>query len=169
MVKTIFIFLFVLIFGNETKAHLQSDSTIVYAFLSTECPMCIAYTPVLNQIAADYKNTPVKVVGVFPNFYTTDSLVAEYQKSYPIDFEIIIDSHLELTNRFDATITPEVFVVKNGQVLYKGLIDNAYFRPGKRRGKTSEYYLRAALSAITSNKEPLLPFTTTIGCAIVKN
>jgi thiol-disulfide isomerase/thioredoxin len=169
MVKTILIFLIALIFGNEIKAQLQSDSTIVYAFLSTECPMCIAYTPVLNQIAADYKNTPVKVVGVFPNFYTTDALVTEYKKEHPIDFEIIIDSHLDLTNKFGATITPEVFVVKNDQVLYKGLIDNAYFRPGKRRGKTSEYYLRAALSAITSNKKPLLPFTNTIGCAIVKN
>ena len=163
------IFLIVLLGTLRVEAKVERDSVVVYAFLSTICPMCIAYTPVLNQIAAEFGAKQVKVVGVFPNFYTSDSLVNLYRKEQPIDFEVIIDRDLALTNKFGATLTPEVFVVSNNQVLYQGLIDDSYFRPGKRRGKTSKHYLKTALNAIIHNQKPSLSYTQSIGCAIVKN
>jgi peroxiredoxin len=142
----------------------------VYVFLSDECPMCQGYAPVLNQLTADYAQKGVEIIGVFPNYYSTDSSILAFKTEYAIQFKTIKDSTFTLTNRFNATITPQVFLENTeGVLLYAGQIDDTYFRAGKRRGTTSEHYLKAAIEAILANKKPTINKTKPIGCVIVKD
>ena len=154
------------VFGqNQTQKRLKA-----YVFLSDECPMCQGYAPVLNQLAADFREKGVEIIGVFPNYYATDSSITAFKTEYHIDFQTIRDSNFTLTNRFKASITPQVFLENTeGTILYNGQINDAYFRAGKRRGTTSEHYLKAAIEAILANKKPNVSETKAIGCVIVKD
>jgi thiol-disulfide isomerase/thioredoxin len=148
-----------------------------YVFLSDECPMCQGYAPVLNQLNADFGKKGVEIIGVFPNYYATDSSILAFKKEYNITFKTIKDTTFTLTNRFKASITPQVFLVNTaqngiyteGSLLYAGQIDDAYFRAGKRRGTTSEYYLKDAIEAVLSNKKPTISETKSIGCVLVRD
>ena len=132
--------------------------------------MCQGYAPVLNQLAADFQGKDVDIIGVFPNYYATDSSILAFKSEYHIDFQIIKDTDFILTNRFKASITPQVFLENTeGVVLYNGQIDDAYFRAGKRRGTISERYLKAAIEAVLANKKPNIGETKAIGCVIVKD
>ena len=150
---------------NPTEKRLKA-----YVFLSDECPMCQGYAPVLNQLAADYESKGVDIIGVFPNYYATDSSILAYKNEYAIRFTTIKDSIFTLTNHFKASTTPQVFVEnREGVLLYAGQIDDAYFRAGKRRGTTSEHYFKAAIDAILINKKPEIKETKAIGCVIVRD
>lgn len=141
-----------------------------YVFLSDECPMCQGYAPVLNQLAADYKVKGVDFIGVFPNYYATDSSILAFKTEYNITFTTVKDSAFQLTNHFNASITPQVFLENTeGSLLYAGQIDNAYFRAGKRRGTTSDYYLKSAIEAILNNQKPSIEKTQSVGCVIVRD
>ena len=175
-----FLFLYPLsitpLFGqNATEKRLKA-----YVFLSDECPMCQGYAPVLNQLAVDFQAKGVEIIGVFPNYYATDSAIAAFKTEYHIDFQTVRDTNFILTNQFKASTTPQVFLVTRtsddisslgteGAVLYNGQIDDAYFRAGKRRGTTSEHYLKAAIDAILNNKKPDISETKAIGCVIVRD
>ena len=154
------------IFGqNSTEKRLKA-----YVFLSDECPMCQGYAPVLNQLAADFREKGVDIIGVFPNYYATDSSILAFKTEYHIDFQTIRDSNFIWVNRFKASITPQVFLENREEgILYSGQIDDAYFRAGKRRGTTSERYLKAAIEAVLANKKPDINETKAIGCVIVKD
>jgi thiol-disulfide isomerase/thioredoxin len=150
---------------NATEKRLKA-----YVFLSDECPMCQGYAPVLNQLATDYESKGVELIGVFPNYYATDSSILAYKNEYNIQFKTIKDSTFTLTNHFKASTTPQVFVENTeGVLLYAGQIDDAYFRAGKRRGTTSEHYLKVAIDAILEGKKPEIKETKAIGCVIVRD
>ena len=154
------------IFGQKTLGNRLK----AYVFLSDECPMCQGYAPVLNQLVADFKGKGVEIIGVFPNYYATDSSILAFKREYSITFTTIKDSAFQLTNHFNASITPQVFLENTeGILLYAGQIDNAYFRAGKRRGTTSEYYLKSAIKAVLNNQKSPIEKTQSIGCVIVKN
>ena len=154
------------IFGQKTLEKRLN----AYVFLSDECPMCQGYAPVLNQLAADFKDKGVDIIGVFPNYYATDSSILAFKTEYSITFTTIKDSAFQLTNRFNASITPQVFLEnRGGELLYAGQIDNAYFRAGKRRGTTSENYLKTAIEAVLNNQKPTIEKTQSIGCVIVRD
>ncbi len=143
---------------------------IAYVFLSDECPMCQGYAPVLNQLAANYESKGVELVGVFPNYYATDSAIGAFKKEYNITFKMRRDSGFILTNRLGASITPQVFVENTeGVLLYSGQIDDAYFRAGKRRGTTTFHYLKDAIDSLLINKKPTVEMTKAVGCVIVKD
>jgi thiol-disulfide isomerase/thioredoxin len=150
---------------NPTEKRLKA-----YVFLSDECPMCQGYAPVLNQLSVDYEKKGVELIGVFPNYYATDSSILAYKSEYNIRFTTIKDSTFTLTNRFKASTTPQVFLENTeGVVLYAGQIDDAYFRAGKRRGTTSEHYLKVAIDAILEGRKPEIKETKAIGCVIVRD
>ena len=150
---------------NSTEKRFKA-----YVFLSDECPMCQGYAPVLNQLAADFREKGVEIIGIFPNYYATDSSITAFKIEYHIDFQTIRDTDFIFTNRFKAGITPQVFLEnREGVILYNGQIDDAYFRAGKRRGTTSERYLKAAIEAVLANKKPDVSETKAIGCVIVKD
>ncbi|NJN33317.1 MAG: redoxin domain-containing protein [Saprospiraceae bacterium] len=146
-----------------------------YVFLSDECPMCQGYAPVLNKLAKDFEGR-VAFIGIFPNFYATDSSLTAFKKEYNLNFECLRDSNFFYTDHFKATVTPQIFIEKREKkasntegVLYAGQIDDAYFRAGKRRGTTSIHYVREVLNDFFDHKKPEFSETAAMGCIIVKD
>lgn len=146
---------------NSTK------ETTVYVFLSETCPICQSYTLPLKEIYSKYKDKQVKIIGIFPNYYSTKEGIDEFRKTYLIPFELILDTDAALTRHFKASITPEVFVESpDKKLLYSGRIDDSFYAIGKRRTVTSTSELLDALNAITSGKPVKNQKTQAVGCII---
>ncbi len=151
--------------------HVGVTQYKVYVFLSDGCPMCQGYAGTLIRLHEQYTLKGVEFVGVFPNYYVTDSAIGAFQTQFRLPFEVLKDENFALTDQFGADTTPQVFVTQaDGKtVVYKGLIDNAYFRRGKRRGTTSAFYLQDALDALLKQQKITTTETQAIGCVIVRN
>jgi len=158
------------LFCSMGALHNPAPKYTAYFFLSDGCPMCQGYAGTMNRLAQEYEGQGVRFVGIFPNFYVTDSAIASFRHDFDIHFELKKDSGFVLTERFKASITPEVFLTDaNDHVVYGGMIDNAYYQPGKRRGTTSIFYLKNALDNLLSNRPVGLAWSQPIGCVIVKD
>lgn len=67
-----------------------------------------------------------------------------------------------------ATVTPEAVVVdRNGEIRYRGRIDNFYADLGKPRQQITQHDLADALNAVLAGKPVLHPETKALGCYIV--
>ena len=65
----------------------------------------------------------------------------------------MLDPQHRLVKLAKATVTPEAVVFgKNGEVLYRGRIDDQYAALGKKRAAATRHDLFDALDAITAGK-----------------
>ena len=81
------------------------------------------------------------------------------------------DYYHKKKEKFEATVTPEVVVYNEskGQLIYRGRIDDAYARVGKRKRITTTSELKNVLESIRNNQPIMVSNTRAIGCFIGKN
>ena len=148
-----------------------NDSITVYVFLSETCPICQTLTLEIKKVYETYHDKGISFIGLFPNQRTSDkAAVRKFGKKYSIPFELKMDEHHEAVTQFSATVTPQIFVVRNAdsKVLYKGKADNHFEAIGQRRDVVTEHYLQNALSNLLNN-QPINPVETeAVGCFIQK-
>lgn len=165
------IFLILILSSITLTTSAQTDSLMVYIFLSETCPICKSTTPELQSLYADFANKGISFRGVFPNKSVSSIETREaFASKYKLKFPLVGDPEHSLTNQLNAQITPEVFVVrvKNNELIYRGLIDNSYIRVGKRRSITTAFYLRNALEQYLSGQVSTIQPTDAVGCFIQK-
>ena len=146
------------------KSHAKYE---VYVFLHDECVISQYYTIPLNELHKEFEDV-AEFSGVFPNPQVDIKRLRAFEKKYEIDFQLRMDPGFRQVKRFGATITPEVFVVDHGEVLYSGRIDNAYARVGKKRAHVTSHELRDVLEALRENRHPPVHHQPAIGCVITK-
>jgi len=166
-----FYFLSVFLFslnGVITPVNGQSDRISVYVFLLEDCVISQYYTLPLRDLHEEFASDDVKFIGVFPNRFSSKKGITQFKNKYKIPFELRYDYYQGLAEKMKATVTPEVVVYNETkeEILYKGRIDNTYFRVGKRRRITTTSELKDVLTAIKNNQLILTENTTAIGCFI---
>lgn len=161
---TLFSFSIQLNLFSQTKTVAPAT---VFVFLSESCPICQSYTLPLKELYKKYHTKNVSFIGVFPNQEITQQEIAEFKKKYTIPFELIADTGRFLVKKFNATITPEVFVeATEQQFIYSGRIDNSFYAVGKRRKLVTTHELEDALFQYTSGIPIPVPKTEAVGCMI---
>jgi len=163
-----FAFIFLLSFS---KSHAANDSLTVYIFFSEICPICQNQTYSIRELYKEFHGKSVGFVGVFPNYkHSTEKSIEKFGKKYKLNFPLMKDENHELTNKFDAKVTPQVFVCQseNEKLQYSGKIDNSFESIGRRRNVITEFYLRDALLELIQGKTVTLSVTQPVGCFIVK-
>jgi peroxiredoxin len=139
----------------------------VFVFLSETCPICQSYTLPLKSLYEKYHSQNVQFIGVFPNYYSTQKDVDEFKNKYHIPFLLVKDKEGILTNKLNATITPQVFIqTKSDSTIYSGRIDNSFYAIGKRRNIVTIMDLDDALSQYLAKKTIQNPKTQAVGCII---
>ena len=140
----------------------------VYFFLATTCPISQQYTAYINQFTKMAAEKNIQLILVFPAEKNkikpkVDRFIQEYHLSAPV----IIDKGFRLSKKFNAMVTPEVFVMnEKDQVLYHGAIDNWYFKLGENRMQITEHYLNDALEQALNQQPVVRPFVKPVGCFI---
>ena len=149
----------------------SKDGITVYVFLHESCLISQYYTLPLRKLHQEYCNKNIQFVGLFPNLSSKTDKIRSFKKKYKIPFELKTDFYHTKTDKFGATITPEVVVYNETkqQIIYKGRIDDSYARVGKRKRVTATSDLKNVLEAIVNDKSILVFETKAVGCFISKN
>ncbi|HEX9828922.1 MAG TPA: redoxin domain-containing protein, partial [Bacteroidota bacterium] len=135
---------------------------IVLLFVATQCPISNAYNERMNEIFKDYKGKNVAFVGINPNKQESVEEIKKHAKDNGLDFTILKDWNNVIADRFEASFTPEIYVLNSSfELLYHGRIDNS-----RRLEDVKEKDLRRTLDEILAGKAVTIPTTKAFGCTI---
>jgi peroxiredoxin len=148
------------------KPHSLSDykdaKAIVVMFIATQCPVSNAYNSRMEKLYQDYSPKDIAFIGINSNKQESVKEVAEHAKEQGFTFTILKDPDNIIADKFDAQVTPEIYVLNsNFEVLYHGRIDDS-----QRENKVTNQDLRTALNEILAGKQVSVTETKAFGCTI---
>lgn len=139
----------------------------VLLFVTVDCPIANAYSPEIGAIVADHARDEIAFWLVHVDPDVTPERARAHVREYGIACGVLLDPAHQLVRRAGVTITPEAVVVtRDGEVAYRGRIDNAYGGLGARRAEVSRRDLREAIAAVLAGRPPDPARTEAIGCLI---
>jgi len=140
----------------------------IIIFMAVDCPITQKYMGTIKELAQKYQSQQISVVGYFPAGLSKKG-AKQFRQEYQVPdiIQFIDDKKHIMTNKYSATITPEVILIdKNQQVIYQGSIDNWFFELGRYRLEITEHYLIDAIEASLKGNQPSVKKTEAIGCFI---
>ena len=154
------------LYDYEGIQHSLSDYTdstvIVILFIATQCPVSNAYNSRMEKLFDEYSGKGVAFIGINSNKQEGVAEVKEHAKENNLTFTILKDEKNIIADKFEASVTPEAYVLnKEFELLYHGRIDDS-----RRESDVSSKDLKSALDEILSGKEVSDPETKAFGCSI---
>jgi peroxiredoxin len=145
----------------------QGKQATAVMFICNHCPYVLAWLDRLIAVAQDYADRGVAFVGINANDavkYPADSFdkMKELAEERGLPFPYLHDEGQEVAAAYGAERTPEVFLFDGDLKLrYHGAPDDNYDET-----LATVPYLRNALDAVLSGKEPPVTETSPVGCTI---
>lgn len=147
----------------------------VIVFVATDCPISNSYAPEIQRICRDYRSRGVACFLIYEDVDVTssptplDDAVKEHVREFRyVDVPAVVDRSRLIARRAKASITPQAVVIsREGEIRYRGRIDNLYVAFGKRRPRATEHDLRDALDAVLERRPVRKVETEALGCFIV--
>ena len=129
----------------------------VVVFLGTECPVSNGMVPTMNRVSEEKR---VDFIGVVSEALVTRWEAVEHSAKFQLKFPVLFDGSGILAAELKPTHVPEVCVFSGeGDLVYRGAIDNTFETPGRRRPKAEQEYLRDAVVAVLEGKVPAVAKT----------
>ncbi len=147
----------------------EGAPALVVIFMCNHCPFVKHVAPGLANLAREYQDKGVAVVGVNPNDvanYPDDSpqKMAEASKEYGYTFPYLLDESQAVAKAYRAACTPDFFVFDGDrQLVYRGQMDDS--RPSLDLPVTGAD-LRAALNAVLDGRSVAAEQKPSVGCNI---
>lgn len=149
----------------------QSSKGILIVFTSNSCPFSILYEQRIINLSITYEPQKFPLIAINPGdpgVQPADSFenMQRHSKDKIFPFPYLVDDSQEVAKAFGATLTPELFILKNignrFQVVYIGAIDDNPKEPNR----VKRHYADEALQQILSGKEITEPESHVTGCGI---
>lgn len=158
--------------GTDGRTHaldgLTDKPVLVVVFSCNHCPYVQAYEDRLVAIQRDYAGRGAQVIAINSNddvHYPEDSFeqMVARAKAKGFNFLYLRDASQATARAYGATHTPQLFVFDRARTLrYTGKIDDNWQNPQA----VTRWYLRDALDALLSGRDPAESQTYAIGCTI---
>lgn len=152
---------------EQSPLECAPGGAVVLIFISADCPIANGYAPQINALVASYDDTPVR----FYLVHIDPDITREEARQHAADFgytcPVLLDVQHDLVKKTGATITPEAAVFSaDGELRYRGRINNWYGDIGRKRYKPTRHDLKDAVDAVLAGREPAIRFTDAVGCTI---
>jgi len=148
--------------NNHSLSDYTESKVIVIMFIATKCPVSNDYNSRMEEIFKEYKDNEVSFLGINSNKSEDVSEIENHAKDNGLTFTILKDEKNIIADKFEASYTPEIYVLSNNfELLYHGRIDNS-----RRESEVSSSDLKNTLDEILSGKEVSNPETKAFGCTI---
>lgn len=149
--------------GNtHTLSALVQQGSVVFVFLSAECPVAQRYAMRLKRMHAEFADRDVTLIGVYSNENDSVDDVKAYIARAEYKFPIVKDTDGSLARRLGATMTPQAHLIDSlGVLRYRGSIDDNRYET-----RIKHHYLKDALVAILDEKLVSVKETAAFGCTI---
>ena len=146
-----------------------AGKTNVLFFISSDCPISNSYAPEIQRLCNEYSNKGIGCSLVYEDVGMDAASMRKHLNEYRYGaMPAVIDSNRKIASRSRATVTPEAVVIDaQGDIRYRGRIDNFYAAIGKPRQQVTIHDLRDALDAVLAGKPVPNPETKALGCTIV--
>ena len=148
--------------NNHSLSDYTESKVIVIMFIATKCPVSNDYNSRMEEIFNEYKDKEVSFLGINSNKSEDVSEIENHAKDNGLTFTILKDDKNIIADKFEASYTPEIYMLSNNfELLYHGRIDNS-----RRESVVSSSDLKNALDEILAGKEVSNPETKAFGCTI---
>ena len=148
--------------NNHSLSDYTESKVIVIMFIATKCPVSNDYNSRMEEIFYEYKDKEVSFLGINSNKSEDVSEIENHAKDNGLTFTILKDDKNIIADKFEASYTPEIYMLSNNfELLYHGRIDNS-----RRESVVSSSDLKNALDEILAGKEVSNPETKAFGCTI---
>lgn len=152
---------------RHTAQEWKGARAVVLFFLATECPISSRYAPEINRIVAGFTSRHVVFYGVHSDPGIEAPAVLRYARDFSLNFPVLMDPNQELAAGTGVSVTPTAVILSpEGELLYRGRIDDRYLDYGKYREANIQPDLRLALEAALAGRKIEPPRTKPIGCAL---
>ncbi len=169
MKHTYLIILFFLIFSCdknlEPDPHNNEFLIEVRVFLSESCPVAQYMTLPLKNSYNQFASDSVAFTAYFPNLLSTQESIYNFTQKYSIPFSCIDDNTGEMVSLLGATVYSEVFIIFNGELVYKGMIDDSYTSLGQWSPAENNYLYNVLEQLLEGNNVEYFE-TEAVGCLI---
>ena len=149
--------------ANEFEHEVMPSMRPRVIFIATGCPYSNAYNDRMRDMSAAYAKKGVLFVGINSNKTESVDDVVKHAKAHGHTFPILKDPSNKVADLYDASHTPEVYVVaKDGKLVYHGRIDDN----SDDAAKVTSPDLKNALDALLAGQPVAKAETKAFGCSI---
>lgn len=135
---------------------------VVIMFWSTECPYVQPFNDRINKYVSAYNGKGITFWAINSNTTESAERVKQHAEDNKYVFPVLKDENSAVADLFEATRTPEVFVLgKDRTILYHGRIDD-----NSNAEKVNSNDLNNALNELVAGKEISVKSTKSFGCTI---
>jgi len=154
--------------GTATQLPAAGKKATVLVFVAHDCPVCNIYAPEIIRIAGAYRPKGVSCYIVYAERDFTAAQARAHAKAYGLTAcGLLRDPDYALAHRVQAHITPEAVVLTpQGDIAYRGRIDDRYVTFGMARARVSRHDLSNALDAVLRGQAVEKSTGKAVGCAI---
>ncbi len=139
-----------------------SSGYVVVMFWSTECPYVQPFNDRINDYVNSFKDKGITFWAINSNNTESVERVKQHAEDNKYVFPMLKDNSNIVADLFEATRTPEVFVInKDRVILYHGRIDD-----NSNSEKVTTNDMKNALNEIIAGKEVSNKSTKSFGCTI---
>ncbi|MBN1634358.1 MAG: redoxin domain-containing protein [Ignavibacteria bacterium] len=150
---------------NYALSEVKDAKAVVIMFWATECPYVQPFNDRINEFVKEYQDKGFVFWAINSNNTESVERVIEHAKINNYVFPMLKDNNNVVADIFEATRTPEVFVLDNNRtILYHGRIEDS-----SHKEKVSSYDLKTALDEILEGKDITVKSTKSFGCTIKRN
>jgi peroxiredoxin len=147
---------------SYTLSDVKEAKAIVIMFIATRCPVSNAYNERMVKLFDDYESKGVVFLGINANKKEDSEECEEHAKENGFEFPVLKDPNNAVADKYDAQVTPEIYVVNaKRELLYHGRIDNS-----QREDNVENQDLKNALDEILDGKAVSMTETKAFGCTI---
>jgi peroxiredoxin len=141
--------------------YLKSKAVVVM-FIATQCPVSNAYNERMVDLYKSYTPKGVAFLAINSNKQESIEEIAEHSKKHGFEFPVLKDWKNVIADKFDALVTPEIYLIDSTGVLrYHGRIDDA-----RNPAKVTQHDLRDVLDAYLEGKPLPKREARPFGCTI---
>ena len=150
--------------GNEAW---REKRAVVIVFLGTECPVSNGYAPEYERLYQRYRGQNVAWVGVHCAPDVSADAAKAHAREFGLTFPLALDHEQLLARKTGVKTMPTAVVLSpDGQIVYRGRIDNRYSTSGQRRPEATTHELADAIAATLEGKAPAVAETAAFGCPL---
>jgi hypothetical protein len=152
--------------GVHAPLAVACDAVHVLVFISQECPIANSYAPTLRDLAARWREQPVRLFLVHVDPGLSVRAAREHRDAFELPGTVLLDPEQSLARRLGVGRTPEAAVVTASTIAYLGRIDDQWSGLGARAQAAAQHDLADAVAAVLAGKPVRQPFPPAVGCLL---
>jgi peroxiredoxin len=140
----------------------KDAKAIVIMFISTQCPVSNSYNERMVNLYNEFNKKGISFVAVNSNKQENVEEIKNHAMEHKFSFPVVKDDNNVIADKYNAQVTPEVFVVNSElELLYHGAIDDS-----KRESDVKSHSLKVALNEVLASQKVAVSETKAFGCSI---